>query len=97
MITPSECIRLTDVAFHWPTHSEFIIDIPSLCLLKGEKLFIYGPSGCGKSTLLNLITGVLAPNRGKVEILGENLFEKKPATRDQYRADHFGIIFQIYH
>ena len=94
MTMPSECIRLTDVAFRWPTSSEYIIDIPSLCLLKGEKLFIYGPSGCGKSTLLNLITGVLAPNKGKVEILGENLFEKKPATRDQYRADHFGIIFQ---
>lgn len=94
MTTPSECIRLTDVAFRWPTNSEHAIDIPSLCLRKGEKLFIYGPSGSGKSTLLNLITGVLSPDKGKIEILGENLCEKKAATRDQYRADHFGIIFQ---
>ena len=94
MTTPSECIRLTDVAFRWSKNSEHVIDIPSLSLHKDEKLFIYGPSGSGKSTLLNLITGVLSPNKGKIEILGENLFEKKAATRDQYRADHFGIIFQ---
>ena len=94
MTMNSECIRLTNLAFKWPKHSEYTINIPSLCLHKGEKLFIHGPSGSGKTTLLNLITGVLPPTDGEVVVLGEKLFGKKPAERDQYRVDHFGIIFQ---
>ena len=94
MTSPSECIRLTDVSFHWPTNTEAIIDIPSLSVQNGEKLFIYGRSGSGKTTLLNLITGVLSPDEGEISILREQLPEKKSAERDQYRADHFGIIFQ---
>ena len=42
-----------------------LLNIDSLNLQQGEKLFIHGPSGCGKSTLLNLITGVLKPNTGR--------------------------------
>ncbi len=39
----------------------------------GEFLCIVGPTGCGKSTLLNTAAGLLAPGRGRVEILGEPL------------------------
>lgn len=94
MTNPSECIRLTDIAFRWPNNTGNTIDIPSLHLDKGETLFIHGASGSGKTTLLNLITGVLSPYQGKIEILGSDLSKEKPTVRDQYRVDHFGIIFQ---
>jgi NitT/TauT family transport system ATP-binding protein len=32
---------------------------------------IVGPSGCGKSTLLNILSGVLAPTEGKVEVTSD--------------------------
>lgn len=37
-------------------------------VLKNQRLGIIGPNGCGKSTLMKIITGVLAPDSGEVEI-----------------------------
>lgn len=35
---------------------------------KGEFLAVLGPSGCGKSTLLKLISGLLSPSEGSVQL-----------------------------
>ena len=37
-------------------------------ILKNQRLGIIGPNGCGKSTLMKIITGVLEPDEGEVEI-----------------------------
>lgn len=37
-------------------------------VLKNQRLGIIGPNGCGKSTLMKLITGVIEPDAGEVEI-----------------------------
>lgn len=37
-------------------------------VLKNQRLGIIGPNGCGKSTLIKLITGVLEPDAGEIEI-----------------------------
>jgi ABC-type nitrate/sulfonate/bicarbonate transport system ATPase subunit len=39
----------------------------------GEFVSIVGPSGCGKSTLFNVISGLLAPTSGRVEIDGRDV------------------------
>lgn len=88
------CIQLSNIEFCWEKTQQPLINIESLILKKAEKLFIHGPSGCGKTTLLNLISGVLKPTHGEVTVLGKNLFSQKQKLRDQYRADHMGIIFQ---
>ncbi len=38
---------------------------------RGEFVSLVGPSGCGKSTLLGMIAGLIAPDSGSVEALGE--------------------------
>jgi teichoic acid transport system ATP-binding protein len=43
----------------------------SLQVQKGETLGVIGPNGAGKSTLLKIITGVLTPTQGSVEINGK--------------------------
>src|SRR3954447_17340671 len=39
----------------------------SLSAAPGEVVAVVGPSGCGKSTLLELVCGLQAPDRGRVE------------------------------
>jgi branched-chain amino acid transport system ATP-binding protein len=43
-----------------------VADDLSLALAPGETLGIVGPNGAGKTSLLNLITGDIAPDRGRV-------------------------------
>jgi NitT/TauT family transport system ATP-binding protein len=40
---------------------------------EGEFLCVVGPSGCGKSTILKIISGLLPPSEGSVEVFGERV------------------------
>ena len=46
-------------------------------LTAGHILGVIGPNGAGKSTLFNLLTGVLKPNEGSIELSGERM-ENRP-------------------
>ena len=46
---------------------EVLKDI-NLELKEGEKIAIVGPSGCGKSTILNLISGLIKPSKGTIDL-----------------------------
>ncbi|PST85065.1 ABC transporter [Pedobacter yulinensis] len=48
--------------------SRAIIDDFSYVFKKGDRIGLAGKNGTGKSTLLNILTGVLAPDSGKVDI-----------------------------
>ena len=47
------------------------MDNLSLEIKKGEVLGILGKNGAGKSTLLKMITGVVSPTSGKIEVEGK--------------------------
>jgi NitT/TauT family transport system ATP-binding protein len=49
------------------------LDDISLDVADGEFLVVVGPSGCGKSTLLDLLSGLAAPDRGRILIDGEEV------------------------
>ena len=88
-------IELSDIHFYYPDRPDHrILNIPSWSLPEGEQTFIHGPSGSGKSTLLNLIGGLLAPSKGKINILGQQLDQMTGRQRDTFRADHIGYVFQ---
>lgn len=93
-MTTAPLLLLEDLEFRWPGQAEACLDIPALRLEAGEQVFLHGASGSGKSTLLNLVAGVLAPTRGRVEVLGQVLGELSAADRDRFRVDHVGLIFQ---
>jgi NitT/TauT family transport system ATP-binding protein len=42
----------------------------SLTVARGEFVCVVGPTGCGKSTTLNLVTGLIRPSAGQVQVLG---------------------------
>lgn len=89
-------IELAAVRFAWTAAGPNIVDIPSLRLAPGERLFLRGPSGSGKSTLLNLLAGVITPRSGALRLLGTDLARLGGAARDRFRADHVGYIFQMF-
>ncbi len=60
----------------------------------GEVTMVMGPSGSGKSTLIAALSGLLRPDEGQVEALGENLWKKSDGRIDRFRLDHCGFIFQ---
>ncbi len=73
-----------------------LLDIGELAIGAGERVFLRGPSGSGKSTLLGLIAGVLAPQSGAIHVLGHDMALLSAARRDRLRADHIGVIFQLF-
>ena len=87
-------VRLEGVRFRWPGQDNDLLNIPELRVEKGEHLFVRGPSGSGKTTLLNLLTGIVVPNSGSVCVLGTRFERLSDFRRDQFRADHLGVIFQ---
>jgi len=89
-----QIIRLVKLRFAWPGQPTPLLDIASLDVARGERLFVRGASGSGKSTLLGLVAGVIAPQSDSIEVLGQSLNTISAAARDRFRADHFGIIFQ---
>lgn len=54
-----------------PNVNPYIIDHLSFEVRPGEKVLITGESGSGKSTLIKLLTGILLPTAGSIELGGE--------------------------
>ena len=45
----------------------------NLELKKGESVVVLGKSGSGKSVLIKCIIGLLKPDKGSIEMFGENI------------------------
>ncbi len=87
-------IKIDSVRFYWSKKSNFKIFVPNLEIKKGEKVLLLGESGSGKTTLLSLMCGFLNPSSGNISINGNTINQLSSKTRDEYRADNIGIIFQ---
>ncbi|WP_024481005.1 ABC transporter ATP-binding protein [Cellulophaga baltica] len=61
---------------------------------KGQTFSIIGPSGSGKTTLLGLCAGLDQPNKGSVELCGQDLSALNEDQRAQLRNKEVGFIFQ---
>lgn len=55
---------------------------------KGEILAFIGPNGAGKSTTIKMMTGILYPSSGQIEVLGMN-----PATERKKLSYKIGTVF----
>ncbi|WP_433748428.1 ABC transporter ATP-binding protein [Falsibacillus pallidus] len=73
--TPDEKIALQNISLH---------------LNKGDFVTVIGSNGAGKSTLMNVISGVLSPDVGTVEINGQNVTN----LPEYKRSKLIGGVFQ---
>ncbi|MEP3055706.1 ABC transporter ATP-binding protein [Ascidiaceihabitans sp.] len=87
-------LSLKDVRYAWPGRASFALDIPDFTLAASESVLLLGESGSGKSTLLSLICGTITADAGTVTVAGTDIASMSAGQRDQFRAEHIGLIFQ---
>lgn len=65
----------------------------SLRLRKGENVAVLGKSGSGKSVLIKCIIGLMDPDQGKINVLGQDIAELNHHELDEIRTK-VGFLFQ---
>ena len=55
---------------------------------------LFGRSGAGKSTVIHAVAGLLKPNRGRIVLKGEVLFDRASGVVQPPDRRHLGVVFQ---
>jgi len=74
--------------FHPQTEEIRAVDGVSFGVEEGEVLAFIGPNGAGKSTTIKMLTGILYPDGGRVEVLGID-----PVKKRKQLAYQIGTVF----
>jgi energy-coupling factor transporter ATP-binding protein EcfA2/energy-coupling factor transporter transmembrane protein EcfT len=88
--------RLSDVGVTYDGGTSWAVRHVSLGLHEGEYVALVGPNGAGKTTLSRVVAGLLAPDEGRVELLGHAVFDADGPHPQDYRLARRGIgaVFQ---
>ncbi|AFK18293.1 energy-coupling factor ABC transporter ATP-binding protein [Haloferax mediterranei ATCC 33500] len=80
----SPILELDDVTYRYqtmnPGSATPVLDELCLSVHRGENVALVGANGSGKSTLMKLITGLIRPDDGRVDVLGKDTRETSPET-----------------
>jgi ABC-2 type transport system ATP-binding protein len=76
--TPALQLRALRKSFGRPA-----VDGIDLTVRRGELYALLGPNGAGKTTTLRMVTGLLAPDAGHVEVLGVDLARDPSAAKQK--------------
>jgi len=68
----------------------------SLDVRAGELALLMGPSGSGKTTLLCVLSGLLRPSAGEVELCGVSITGLADRVAAEVRRRALGFVFQTY-
>ena len=88
----SRVVEIEDLAFGYGEAKQPALDGLTLSIEHGEFACVLGPSGCGKSTLLGILSGLYAPQRGRVAVDGTLVYEG--GRRMAREAPPMGYVFQ---
>jgi ATP-binding cassette subfamily C protein LapB len=71
--------ELQGVSFRYNEDGAPVLDLPALKILPGQRVAVLGAKGSGKSSLLKLLSGLYAPQSGRVLIDGTEMSQIAPA------------------
>ncbi len=74
-----------------------LFDEINLSLDSHESMAIIGASGSGKSTLLHILSSLLKPNTGTVELFGKDIYALNKDEMVAIRKDEIGMVFQSHY
>lgn len=80
-------IRLNNVSKTYAKSQTKAVEDLSLEIKDGEIFGFLGPNGAGKSTTIKMITGILSPDCGTIEVDGINMAEKPVLAKS-----HIGFV-----
>ncbi len=89
-------VTMAGLRFAWKGPNAFSLSIRDFALPAKTRMLVLGPSGSGKSTFLSLLAGIVTPDDGRLDVLGTDMSTLSSSARDRFRAEHFGIIFQMF-
>ena len=69
----------------------------SLTLNKQESIAIIGMSGSGKSTLLHLLSTLLKPDEGEIELFGKEISMMSAKELTLMKRNKLGLVFQSHY
>ncbi len=77
------------------------VNAVTLSVKEGEFVSFIGPSGSGKTTLINILGCLDNPTSGKLDLMGQNIFDQgktlSEAQLTKIRREIFGYIFQKFY
>jgi putative ABC transport system ATP-binding protein len=74
----------------------FAIQNVSVELQQNELNLLMGPSGSGKTTLLAVLSALLRPCGGRVQALGQEIWQMNEQELEKFRLRHCSYVFQGY-
>lgn len=90
----NKIIEINDLSYRY--EKDTVLDHINLSVPKGAFLAIVGPNGSGKSTLLKLILGLLKPQKGTIQLFGQEIDQFKDWEKIGYvsqKANSFNTGF----
>lgn len=76
-----DCIVVTNLKKQYGKEKAYVLNGISFNVKYGTVFGFLGPNGAGKTTTLKILTGLLNPSSGSVNIFGKDLFKKQLAIK----------------
>lgn len=90
--TPAPVVRLRGVSKRY-ADGPAVLDGVDLEIFPGAAVAIIGPNGTGKSTLLRMLTRLVEPSGGGIDVLGQDVTTLRRHALSRLRA-RVGFVFQ---
>ena len=97
MMVPMVSLENVAKTYRGPDKKITAADGISFSVEVGKIVTLSGPSGSGKTTILLCAGGLMAPDGGTVKVDAVDLYKADNGTRDRFRGEKIGFVFQQFH